>query len=87
MPNAFVNSEVAAGCVRFFIEASAQAAVLAQAVVYARINCGCDCCGSENPPVLPDDALRCPFHGCQPEWAARPTVGEDQSGASVGHLG
>ena len=50
-------------------------------------NCGCDCCESENPPVLPDDAPRCPFHGCQPEWAARPTVGEDQSGASVGHLG
>ena len=50
-------------------------------------NCGCDCCESEDPPVLPDDAPRCPFHGCQPEWAARPTVGEDQSGASVGHLG
>ena len=38
MPAAFVNSEVAAGCVRFCTEeANAQAAVLAQAVVYAGI--------------------------------------------------
>ena len=33
--------------------------------------CGCDCCEGKAPPVLPDDAPRCPFHGCQPEWAAR----------------
>ena len=38
MPAAFVHSEVAAGCVRFCTEeANAQAAVLAQAVVYAGI--------------------------------------------------
>ena len=49
-------------------------------------NCGCDCCESENPPVLPDDAPRCPFHGCQPEWAARPTVGEQPLDTFFLHL-
>ena len=36
-------------------------------------NCGCDCCKntSASPFSLADDAPRCPFHGCQPEWAAR----------------
>ena len=34
-------------------------------------NCGCDCCRSASPFSLADNAPRCPFHGCQPEWAAR----------------
>ena len=33
-------------------------------------NCGCDCCCSADPPVLPDDAPRCPYRGCQEQHFA-----------------